>query len=88
MPQVSAFQNPRLPDITMSQIGHIGCEPGGGERSREVIMATKADFTPDEWKSLLQSPLLVGVAVSAAEPNGLFGMLKESMASARALVQM
>ena len=50
-------------------------------------MAAKTDFTPDEWKSLLQSPLIVGIAVSAAEPSGLFGMLKESMASARALVQ-
>jgi NAD/NADP transhydrogenase alpha subunit len=50
-------------------------------------MTTKAAFTPDEWKSLLQSPLLVGIAVSAAEPSGLFGMLKESMSSARALLQ-
>ena len=50
-------------------------------------MATKANFTPDEWKTLLQSPLVVGIAVSAADPSGLFGMLKESMASARALVQ-
>ena len=50
-------------------------------------MTTKATFTPDEWKSLLQSPLLVGIAVSAAEPSGLIGMLKESMASARALLQ-
>src|SRR5208337_3799619 len=50
-------------------------------------MATKANFTPDEWKTLLQSPLLVGIAVSAADPSGLFGMLKEIMASARALVQ-
>jgi hypothetical protein len=50
-------------------------------------MATKANFTPDEWKSLLQSPLLVGIAVSAADPSGVIGMLKESMASARALVE-
>jgi hypothetical protein len=50
-------------------------------------MTTKAAFTPDEWKSLLQSPLLVGIAVSAADPSGLFGMLKESMASARAHLQ-
>ena len=47
-------------------------------------MATKANFTPDEWKTLLQSPLIAGIAVSAADPSGLFGMLKESMASARA----
>ena len=50
-------------------------------------MATKADFTPDEWKLLLQSPLIAGVAISAADPSGLIGMMKESMASARALVQ-
>ena len=50
-------------------------------------MATKANFTPDEWKTLLQSPLIVGIGVSAADPSGLFGMLKESMASARALLQ-
>jgi len=50
-------------------------------------VATKADFTPDEWKLLLQSPLIAGVAISAADPSGLIGMLRESMASARALVQ-
>ena len=49
-------------------------------------MATKADFTPDEWKLLLQSPIVAGVAISAADPSGLIG-LKESMASARALIQ-
>jgi hypothetical protein len=48
-------------------------------------MATKADFTPDEWKLLLQSPLVAGVAV--ADPSGLIGMMRESMASARALLQ-
>jgi hypothetical protein len=53
---------------------------------REAQMATKTDFTPDEWKLLLQSPLIAGVAISAAEPSGLIGMMKESMASARALI--
>ena len=49
-------------------------------------MAGKADFTPDEWQALLGSPLVVGVAILAADPGSIFGMLKESMASARALV--
>ena len=49
-------------------------------------MATKTDFTPEEWKLLLQSPLVAGIALSAADPSGLIGMLKESMASARALL--
>src|SRR6516165_7573142 len=57
------------------------------DRPREAPMATKADFTPDEWKLLLQSPLVAGVAVSAADPSGLIGMMRESMASARALLQ-
>ena len=50
-------------------------------------MAAKADFSPDEWKLLLQSPLVAGVAISAADPSGLIGMMRESMASARALIQ-
>jgi hypothetical protein len=50
-------------------------------------VATKADFTAEEWKLLLQSPLVAGVAVSAAEPSGLIGMMRESMASARALIE-
>jgi hypothetical protein len=53
----------------------------------EARVAAKADFTPDEWKLLLQSPLIAGVAVSAADPSGLIGMMRESMASARALIQ-
>jgi hypothetical protein len=50
-------------------------------------MASKADFTPDEWKLLLQSPIIAGIAVSAADPSGLIGMMKEGMASARAVLQ-
>jgi len=26
-------------------------------------MATKADFSPDEWKKLLESPLLAGLVI-------------------------
>jgi hypothetical protein len=49
-------------------------------------MVGKANFSADEWRQILQSPMLAGVAISAAEPSGLFGTLKESMASARALL--
>ena len=49
-------------------------------------MVGKAGFAPDEWNQIVQSVLTTGIAVSAAEPSGLFGMLKESMASARALI--
>lgn len=49
-------------------------------------MADKSTFTPDEWKVLLQSVMMAGIAVTAAEPSGLWGMLKEGMASTRALL--
>ncbi len=48
-------------------------------------MANKSDFTTDEWKKLLEAPLLAGFAVSAADPSGLIGTLQEGMASAKAL---
>jgi len=49
-------------------------------------MATKADFTVDEWKLILGSPMLTGMAVTLAEPSGLWGMMQEGMASGQALL--
>ena len=43
-------------------------------------MTDKSNFTPDEWKLLLQSVIAAGIAVTAAEPSGLWGLLKESFA--------
>jgi hypothetical protein len=50
-------------------------------------MATKADFTADEWKLILSSPMLAGMAVTLAEPSGLWGLMQEGMASGRALLE-
>ena len=50
-------------------------------------MATKTSFTPDEWKKLLEAPLLAGFAISAADPGGFFSTLQEGLASARALAE-
>jgi hypothetical protein len=49
-------------------------------------MPDKSNFTPDEWKLLLESVMMAGIAVSAAEPSGLWGLLKESFASGNALL--
>ncbi len=49
-------------------------------------MADKSSFTPQEWNQLLEAPMLAGMAVSAAEPSGLFGMLQESFATGKLLV--
>jgi hypothetical protein len=48
-------------------------------------MADKENFTPEEWTKILQSPMLAAMAVSAAEPSSLWGMLKEAVASSSAL---
>ena len=43
-------------------------------------MATKADFTTEEWNTLRMAPALVGGAMMAASPDGLMSSLKEAFA--------
>jgi len=50
-------------------------------------MADKSSFTQEEWALLLQSPMIAGMAITAADPSGLWGLLKESFASGSALTQ-
>jgi hypothetical protein len=50
-------------------------------------MASKIAFTPEEWNRILESVMLSGMAVTAADPSGLFGVLKESMATGRTLLE-
>ena len=50
-------------------------------------MADKSSFTPDEWTLLLRSVMTAGIAVSMAEPSGLWGLLKEGVAGAKALAE-
>jgi len=50
-------------------------------------MADKSSFTSDEWKTLLESVMAAGLAVTAAEPHGIWGRLQESFASGKALAK-
>ncbi|MBR0831327.1 hypothetical protein JQ596_38060 [Bradyrhizobium manausense] len=50
-------------------------------------MADKSSFTTDEWTQLLESPMLAGMAITAADPSGLWGLLKESYAGGSALAK-
>jgi hypothetical protein len=50
-------------------------------------MADKSNFTSEEWKLLLESVMMAGIAVSAADPSGLWGLLKEGFASSSELVR-
>ena len=36
-------------------------------------MSNKQSFTPEEWTQILESTMSAGMAVSAAEPSGLWG---------------
>ena len=50
-------------------------------------MAGKADFTPEEWQQVLGGTFMAGFAVTATDPSGLWGLLKETFASGRALME-
>lgn len=50
-------------------------------------MADKTNFTKEEWALLLQSPVIAGMAITAADPSGLWGLMKESFAAGGALAQ-
>jgi hypothetical protein len=50
-------------------------------------MATKTTFTPEEWDLLMQGVMSSSVAVTAADPSGLWGLMKESFASARSMAE-
>lgn len=48
-------------------------------------MATKADFTVEEWKQIQRAPFMAGLAVVAASPSGPFGVVKEMFAVGKML---
>jgi hypothetical protein len=49
-------------------------------------MTSRADFTDAEWERLGRAPLLVGAAVSIADPGGPFDAIKETTAALQAVV--
>ena len=50
-------------------------------------MTGKANFCPEEWSRILASPMVASMAITAADPGGLWGMLKEGMTGGWALVK-
>jgi len=50
-------------------------------------MASKTSFTPGEWDQIRDSVMMAGIAVTEAEPSGLWGMVQESLARGSALAQ-
>ena len=52
-----------------------------------VAMANRDNFTPEEWTKVLESIIAAGLAVSAVDPSGWWGTLKEAAASTPALIE-
>jgi hypothetical protein len=50
-------------------------------------MTIKDRFTEQEWQDVVQSPMLAGIAVTAADPGGLWSAVKESSGLARSLLE-
>ena len=50
-------------------------------------MASKTNFTPEEWGRVVASPLVVAIAITAADPSGVWGLLKESMSGGFAILE-
>lgn len=50
-------------------------------------MATKADFTPEEWQTVGAAPILTSMYISMADPSGPIGLMKEMYAAAASVVE-
>jgi hypothetical protein len=50
-------------------------------------VADRSPFTADEWEKLIGAPMLAAIAVTAADPSGLWGTLKEGFAASGALAK-
>src|SRR3990170_8867073 len=51
-------------------------------------MASKADFSQEEWKTIVAAAPMVGLAVTCASPNGPWGVLKEMLSMGMGMAEM
>jgi hypothetical protein len=58
------------------------------QKQEEIFMASKSDFTPDEWKIIVAAAPMVGLAVTCASPNGPWGVMKEMLSMGMAMAEM
>ena len=50
-------------------------------------MATKTDFTAEEWSLLREAPHLVVLGVAVAGASGIFGTIKEATAAGQSMLE-
>jgi hypothetical protein len=61
---------------------------GGGHEKEANSMASKSDFTPDEWKTIVAAAPMAALAVTCASPNGPLGVMKEMLSMGMAMAEM
>jgi hypothetical protein len=54
--------------------------------SEEARMASKADFTDEEWTRLKRAPFVAGMAISLADPGGPVEAFKETSATLKTVL--
>ncbi len=50
-------------------------------------MASKADFTAEEWKTIGLAPIVTSMFISMADPSGPIGLMKEMFAAVGSIVE-
>ncbi|NTU83132.1 MAG: hypothetical protein HGA45_27805 [Chloroflexales bacterium] len=50
-------------------------------------MASKTDFTPEEWQTIGLAPIITGLYISMSDPSGPIGLIKETFASASSIIE-
>lgn len=50
-------------------------------------MSVRSRFTPEEWSTLLRTPLMATLVVVAASPSGPLGIAREMLAAGRVLAR-
>jgi hypothetical protein len=43
-----------------------------------IRVSDQTTFTPEEWSQIRTAPMLVTTGVTAADPSGIFGSIKEA----------
>jgi len=58
-----------------------------GWPGEDVLMSTKADYSAEEWDLLRASPMMAGILVVAASPSGPIGLVQESAAAGKMILE-
>ena len=62
-------------------------ESSSGVAGEDVSMSKKADYSAEEWDLLRAAPMMAGILIVAASPSGPVGLVQESAAAGRMILE-